>query len=530
MAIFTRFLPGPKAGVRSDNIEEAANWQRSTSLFKPAPLEYDLVAQLTYMSALATANVGRENLFQKTAELGYTTSGYFHRVHLVAQRLNYDYARACQIVADSTENEIVRSLLLRFSSSLSSGEPETVFLARETEIELDKYARKYERDLESLRKWTDAYVALMVSVTLVVVVSLVSMMIYSVGTAFILGLAAVMIAISILGDWIIYRTSPVEPKTHKRANKSKTQDQMFSVARVLLPAGAVLGAVVALVFNIGAGMVAGGIAVAPVGVMAFIDDRRIDQHDRDVSTLLRSLGSIVGAIGTTVTEGMERINQRSLASLEQGVKRLHVRLRSGIKPDLCWDRFVEETGSELVDRSVGIFWDTMKLGGEPDAIGYLSSMFALKISLLRENRKLVAQSFMYLMVPLHAVLIAILLFVTEVMVIFGQQLNNINSQQIASTDPSITGGLDVNALAFASPNIGFIRGFALIVTIVLTIVDTWSPHATSGGHHHKVWLYAAVMLVLSGASLVMIPHVVGGLFQNVSGGISSTAAGGPGAP
>jgi hypothetical protein len=42
-----------------------------------------------------------------------------------------------------------------------------------------------------------------------------------------------------------------------------------------------------------------------------------------------------------------------------------------------------------------------------------------------------------------------------------------------------------------------------------------------------VWLYAAVMLVLSGASLVLVPHIVGGLFSSVSGGISSTAAGGP---
>ncbi len=192
MAILARFLPGQKVR-RSDAVEEAANWQRSTSPFSPAPIEYDLVAQLTYMSALATANVGRENLFQKTAELGYSTSGYFHRVHLVAQRLNSDSARACQLVADATDNEAVRSLLLRFSSSLSSGEPETVFLARETEITLEQYSRKYERDLESLQKWTDAYVALMVSVTLVVVVSLVSMMIYSVGTAFILGLATVMI-------------------------------------------------------------------------------------------------------------------------------------------------------------------------------------------------------------------------------------------------------------------------------------------------------------------------------------------------
>lgn len=530
MAIFTRFMPGGRAGSeQSDAVTDAANWQRPSSLFKPAPIEYDLVTQLTYMSALATANVGRENLFEKTAELGYTTSGYFHRVHLVAQRLNYDYARACQLVADATENEVVSSLLLRFSSSLASGEPETVFLARETEIQLEQYSRKYERDLESLRKWTDAYVALMVSVTLVVVVSMVSMMIYSVGTVFILGLATVMIGVAVLGDWIIYRTSPIEPKTHKHRQRSKTQDQMFAAAKILLPAGAVLGAVVGLVFSIGAGMIAAGITVAPVGIMAFIDDRRVDQADKDIATFLRSLGSIVGAIGTTVTEGMERINQRSLGSLEQGVRRLHVRLRSGIRPDLCWDRFVAETGSELVDRSVGTFWDTMKVGGDPDQIGFLSSLFALKISLLRENRKLVSQTFMYLMVPLHGVLVMILLFVTEVMVVFATQLNNIQTQSIATTDPTTTGGIDVtNVLAFAAPNIGFIRGFALVVVLVLTVVDTWSPHSTAGGHHHKVWLYAAIMLVMSGIGLMFVPHLVGGLFHSVSGDLSNNSLVSPG--
>lgn len=528
MAILAKWMPGQKAAKRSEAVEEAANWQRPTSLFRPASTEYDLVAQLAYMSALATANVGRESLFEKTAELGYSTSGYFHRVHLVAQRLNYDYARACQLVADATDNEVVRSLLLRFSSSLASGEPETVFLARETEITLEQYSRKYERDLESLRKWTDAYVALMVSVTLVVVVSLVSMMIYSVGTLFILGLATVMIGVAVLGDWIIYRTAPVEPKTHRRPEKSRTQDQMFAAARVLLPAGALLGAIVGYVFSVGGGMVAAGIAVAPVGIMAFLDDRRVDEHDRDVSTFLRSLGSIVGAIGTTVTDGLERLNQRSLASLEQGVRRLHVRLRSGIRPDLCWDRFISETGSELVDRSVSTFWDTIKLGGDPDQIGYLSSLFALKISLLRENRKLVSQTFMYLMVPLHAVLVGILLFVTEVMVVFAVQLNNIQTQALSDTSPTSTGGIDVtNVLAFASPDIGFIRGFALVVTLVLTVVNTWSPHATAGGHHHKVWLYAAVTLVLSGLALMVVPQVVGGLFSSVSGGLTSNPLASP---
>jgi flagellar protein FlaJ len=298
---------------------------------------------------------------------------------------------------------------------------------------------------------------------------------------------------------------------------------MFSAARLLLPAGALLGAIVGFVFNIGAGLIAAGITVAPVGILAFIDDHRVDQQDRDVSTFLRSLGSVVGAIGTTVTEGMDRLNQRSLASLEQGVRRLHVRLRSGIRPDLCWDRFISETGSELVDRSVSTFWDTTKLGGDPDQIGYLASLFALKISLLRESRRLVSQTFMYLMVPLHAVLVGILLFGTEVMVVFATQLNQIQAQALTTTSPSDTGGIDVtNVLAFAAPNVAFLRGFALVVVLFLTFVNSWSPHSTAGGHHHKIWLYSAIAMVMSGILLMAVPAMVGHLFHSVSGGLIET--------
>lgn len=525
LAMLGKILPGgSKQGQRSENVEEAANWQRPTSMFRPAATEFDLITQLTYMSALATANVGREQLFQKTAELGYSTSGYFHRIHLVAQKLNYDYARACQLVADATDNDMIESLLLRFSASLASGEPEVTFLARETEVQLETYGRKYERDLATLQKWTDSFVALMVSVTLIVVVSMVSMMIYSVGTLFILALAAVMIGISTTGGWIIYRSSPVEPKTHKLREKSPTQDQLLLLAKILLPVSALLGIGTALVFTPGAGMIAAAVAMAPVGVLAFADDKKVDRYDKDMSTFLRALGSIVGAIGTTVTDGLSRLNQRSLGSLEQNVRRLHIRLRTGIQPDLCWTRFVAETGSEMVDRSISTFWDTIKLGGDPDSIGYLSSLFALKISLLRESRKLVSQTFMMLMVPLHAVLLGVLLFVSEVIVVFAGQMNEVQNAAAASTDPSLTGGTDVTSvLTFAAPNVSFIHGFTLVVTIVLTIVDTWAPHAASGGHHHKVWLYAAIMLLISGLALMVIPWMVQGLFQSVAGDTGFTA-------
>ena len=159
------------------------------SLFSREPVDFDLVTQLTHMSAVATSGIARDRLFDGTAELEYSTSKYFRRVHRVAQRLNYDYSKACEVVAEQVKNESVQNLLLHFSTRPRAGEAETDFLERETEVQLELYGKKYERDMESLRKWTDAYIALMVSTTLIVVISMVSMMIYPLGTMALVGLA-----------------------------------------------------------------------------------------------------------------------------------------------------------------------------------------------------------------------------------------------------------------------------------------------------------------------------------------------------
>ena len=101
-------------------------------------------------------------------------------------------------------------------------------------MQLELYGKKYERDMESLRKWTDAYVALMVSTTLIVVISLVSMMIYPVGPIAIVGLAFIVMLVTAAGGWIIFTVAPHEVKTHRLARRSAEQQQMDKLAVVLI--------------------------------------------------------------------------------------------------------------------------------------------------------------------------------------------------------------------------------------------------------------------------------------------------------
>jgi flagellar protein FlaJ len=499
-----------KASSREPQAESPA----ARSLFSREPLDFDLLSQLTHMSAVATAGISRDRLFEGTSRLDYSTSRFFRRVHLVAQRLNYDYSRACEMVAETTKPESVQNLLLHFATALSAGEPEEQFLARETDVQLEIYGKKYERDMESLRKWTDAYVALMVSSTLIVVISLVSMMIYSMGAGLIVGLACIVLVVTIAGAWVIFSNAPHEVKTHRLARKSPDQYQMKRLGQILLPVAAVFGAVLGFTFGLGLALIGSALVLAPLGYVAFRDDWKVDARDRDIAAFLRALGGVMGAVGTTVSEGLSRLNRRALGALEPHVRRLYVRLGNNIAPELCWLRFAGETGSELVSRSVRIFWDGLRLGGDAGQVGALASNLAQKVALLRASRKLVATTFVWVVVSLHAVLLAIMLFITEVMRVFGTELAKVQGESLNSDIVAEAGVTDL--LLYSAPNMHFISLFVGMMILLLTAANSFAPYAAGGGSPYKICLFAALMMFISGIAVLVIPAMVSVLFQNIA--------------
>jgi len=492
------------------------------SLFNREPIDFDLITQLTHMSAVATSGIARDKLFEGTAELDYSTSKYFRRVHRVAQRLNYDYSQACEVVGDAARDESVQNLLLHFATALSAGESEAEFLQRETEVQLELYGKKYERDMESLRKWTDAYIALMVSTTLVVVISLVSMMIYPVGTIAIAGLALVVSMVTAAGGWIIFTVAPHEVKTHRLAKRSAEQTQVDRLAVVLITLAGPVFVLAWLLFNLGIAMIVSAFLLMPIAWLVWQDDKKIDKRDRDMPAFLRGLGSVMGAVGTTVAEGLSRLNRRSLGAMEAHVRKLHVRLSNDLPPDLTWARLAGESGSELVTRCVRIFSDGIKVGGDPAAVGELASSFGQKVALLRASRSLVTSSFAFVIVPMHAALLGIILFVTEVVLIFGGKIAEVQDQSLTS-DIVTEAGVG-NAIVFAAPDAGFIRMLVVVSIIMLTAANSFAPYAAAGGHRYNIFTYAVFMMLISGLSYIIIPEVVQGLFASVA---ETPAAGTP---
>ncbi len=491
------------------------NKKKSEESFDPQLLDMDFFCLLTYMSAIATSGIARSGLFDHAARLPYISARFFRKINFVAKMFNHDYSQACRIVGEKTKEPDVKGLLLRLSGALDSGEDIADFMERESHIFSESYGNTYQRRLELLRKWSDAYVALILTTALVTVMSVVSMMIGNVTIIFIVSLAALTVLVTIFGAWFLYRTAPREFKTHSLDYRSREQDIARSVVKLTLPAVGVMVVILFVMkFGLGAVMLTTGALCLPLGLVSVIDDSKINRRDFEVAGLFRSLGGVSQAIGATVTEAMGRLDFRSLGALKELVNTLYTRLLAGISPKLCWNRFVCETGSEQVNRGVRIFWDGIALGGEPQRVGNEASSFAMKIALLRAQRDQIASGFTWLTIAMHAVLTGLSVFIFAVFNTFSELVKTLLPEEDYSS-------LMPNMPAFGifsdnSTHLSLLHFMVILIIIVLTLANAFAIFSVSGGHIYKLVFYFALTAAISGAMLLVVPGVVNMMFGVVS--------------
>jgi flagellar protein FlaJ len=471
--------------------------------------DIDFFSQLAYMASISTSGISRSGLFYYSAKLPYIATRYFRRVDFVAKMFNHDYSQACRIIGEKIKIPDIKALLLRLSNALASGEDISAFLDREAYVLSESYTSIYERKIDVLKKWADAYVSLILTSALVTVMSVVTMMIGSVSVSFIISISAVTILATIFGAWFLFNTAPRETKNHSLAFRSHEQNMIKYLSRILLPIGGIvlLGM---LVMHIGLGymlVVASGF-LFPIGLVATTDDKKVTLRDADVSAFLRSLGGTMQAIGATAAEAMGRLDFRSLGSLTEDVKLLHTRLEAGVSPNLCWDRFVGETGSELVNRSVRIFWDGVSFGGEPQRVSNSASEFAMKISLLRAQRNQVALGFEWLTIVMHAVLVTLSIFVYEVFLSFSTLVTSIIPAGTSNAMQSMAGMPSTGFFSQNGTEIHLLHFMIILITIILTIANAFSIYAVSGGHSSKLTFYLAITSAISGLIMIGVPPVV----------------------
>ncbi|MEK7787487.1 MAG: type II secretion system F family protein [Chloroflexota bacterium] len=467
---------------------------------------FDLFYQLTYMSAMASAGISRSQTFLFAARSPSPVAGYFSAVNTLVEEMRYDYPEACRIIAQKAKAEAMKSFLLQLSDALRSGEPLAEFLAREAAVQSDHFKNMYERDLEGLKNWTDAFSSIMVSVALIVIIQLVSSMIYSMDTRMIAGLVTTAVIIGFFGAWIISRAAPQEVMTVAAAVGSTEQRQARRLTQIMVPIAAVIGLVLALA-GLNRGWVLIGVAalLLPSGIVSLRSDSKLSKKDIEFGTLLRSLGGMAASTGTTLKVALTKIDLTSFPTLQPDLDRLIKRLQAQVEPEICWQQFGQESGSQLIREATDIFYSAVRLGGQPDRVGYLCSLFVATTSQLRAKRRIVAATFSGLTLVMQAVMAGLMVFVLEIILNFARLLQEVLTPDNASLASE---NIALPMAVLTPEQLSFLTVLTVVMIILLAMISTLAIVASDGGFKLKFAFYLALALLISGVSFLVVPPVV----------------------
>ncbi len=502
----------------------------------------DMLFSLTYMASISTANLTRDKIFTSISDKKeYCPSKYFNLIKELAQHWHYDYSNACELISTKVTHERMRELLNRLSNAIAAGEPDSDFLTKEWKLFKTKRKDEFERDLETTKEWSNAYTALLVSTSLVAIIILLSVILYNIGdpadtlysTMFIIFFMA------FFGVGLLFKASPKDSKVHSLSIKSQEQVYIYKWAPLSITL-AVLAVILLTVIPAfigstdffidikGVGMVLAGVILMPVGMAANKDISKINKRDECFTTFIRSLGSIVSGSGLTVPKALLKIDPKNLGELKDMSQELYKKLASGLDPALCWGRFVGETGSYLIYKLTSVFVDAVNLGGNAEVVGELVSSSNLELVLLRMKRERIAKGFSSLVIPLHVAMVALLLFIGQILTIFSTIISSLFTQfDISGSElEGIPGGMGgMNLGIFGGVPIELLGQFVVIVTIILTLANIFAIVAVKGGPMYLAIYYGMFMFTLSGILMIIVPPLVkmafsfDGVLDSLAGGV-----------
>ena len=503
--------------------------ERAAQVTENKMMGADLLFMNTYMASLALANASRTEIFAFAGNRKeYISSKYIARVDTFVKKWGYSYAEALSIVAERTNNEILRSMLNRYANAIDSGVPDDDFLKNELSTVRSVYRSQVEAGMEMVQKWGDAYIAMLLSGTVICVTLMISVAIYSpsgLETTLMTGYG-ILLAIGVASNVLMYQSVPEDAKTHGLTrHASKEQQTIHAMERIIIPVTIVAVIVLALI-GASAAMIylLIGILLAPMGIIGFIDDANITIRDNDFSTFIRSFGAVMGGQGTTAVYALGTIDKKSLVALEPLVDSVYSKMNLGLDDKQIWNKFIGESGSNLIYKYLNIYLDTITLGGPPDAIGTIVGSSMLEQTLLREKKDMHSRSFIILLIAMHVAMAGIFVALYRIMVVLTGSVTDMmgkfaNQTAAAGGSSSSMGGISASQVLgggmgmftnFPEKEMG---AFVVISLTIITITNVFAARIVGGGDRYMFYFYGAIFCTLTGLVLLVGPMFVNMFFS-----------------
>ena len=322
----------------------------------------------------------------------------------------------------------------------------------------------------------------------------------------------------------MYTSVPYDPKSHGLMTRaSKEQDTVHAMERIIVPV-TIVAIIVLVLLGVHAGLIflLVGILMAPLGIIGFIDDSNITLRDTDFSTFISSLGAIMGGQGSTAVTALGKIDRKSLPAIEYLVNSVYSKMNLGLDNKQIWDKFIGESGSNLIYKYLNIYLDTVTLGGPAEPIGKVVGSSVLEQTLLREKKDMHAKSFFILLIPMHIAMIGIFVGLYQIMVVLTGSVSKMMTQ-FQSTSGAVSGAASGAGVSAGSAMGGMtmltnfpekeMMTFVVIIVTIITVSNIFAARIVGGGDRYMYYFYIAIFCTCSGFVLLVAPMGVGMFFN-----------------
>ncbi len=476
-------------------------------------VDEDLVFLITHMYSVSTGKPPNERLFLLKGISGTTYREYgeiLHRIAVLAREWGYGFIKSIRIQAQRVNNPVFKDFLIRLSEALNVGEDIERFLKTEYEAILTEYEASYSRVLEAIKTLLGIYTAAASSAIFIIVnMTLIALLLYGGVNLIIAAFMGTIVALVAL-VLLIQRSLPKEKLVHDlRINLPERKLYAYTLI-IAISIGALAGILVFKLFNDPSYfMIVFGIAVLAPGLIGRRIENKVKNMDNFFIVFIRSLGLTYMSV-RNYTLALGSLLRTDFGELTRPLRRLYARLTNSVNKRVSWLYFIGETGSEAIRRGVDIFYDSTEAGGDAAKVGTALSNLLQHIINLRKRREQVAKAFEATMYVLHTLIVAITEFIVSLIILFQEIFLKMGTSlptQIFNITPF-------------PPELIIIMKLILIFT--LTLLNAFAMKTASGGYPGSVWVNASILLILSGATMIVSSKLAGMLIQAFSMGLEQT--------
>ena len=497
-------------------------------LDKESKLKY--YAFMLFLASLSSSGASSRSMFKFIGEaeslVGWI-AGVFKRIHILVDKWNYRQSKACSIMAESIKDKMLSGFLRRLSQALSIGVQMRDFINVEYSKYMVSYEQEYARSMDKLKTYSDAYVALLNSNTMILITALLMSVIFGSSDVLSTLTIAVMVILSttVFMNLLMHVNTPPGKIVNNQEYRPERINRLESLVYPVLLASILLATTPVILLILGLGeppqilraphissLYPVPIFLISSGALSFIVGRlgrkiieSVKRIEHVYPVFIKTLGDSI-VISGSLREGVRRILYNDYGPLNSLIKKLNSRLRMGVDQELSWRIFSAETGSELIWIHNLAFFLSLKRGARANELTRVVLDSTTSQLALREKRYQVAGYLKGSIIPLQGTFTAIFTLVIVLLKILGEFSRMVSSY----------------VRFIGVPDMSIVELFVVVSVVALTIGNAMAIYILQGDSRLTLLYYFGTLSLISGVVYFVVSDFAStilGMFAGFGEGI-----------